>query len=468
MPEAISRRSSSATRAFHPVHRVALCLALLAPLTLAQAAPYMASGGSGHTQVLDGDGSVWAWGYNKYGAVGDGSTVDAEPHAQATPRKAAINDIVAVASGQGHNLAVKSDGSVWTWGYGYLGHGAYEGRAVPTQVAGLANIKQVASGLFHNLALTQDGRVIGWGNNSRGAVGDGTTTHRVAPVTTALTDVIAIAANGHSLALKSDGSVWAWGENNAGQAGGIINQNPITPTQIAGLEDVIAIAAGDSHSVALKRDGTVWSWGEGVALGDGSFTTSTVPVRAEIEDVVAIAAGSGFTLALRDDGTLWTFGITGYEGNSYTAASQPMRVTGLQDVRAIGAGWDHRIAILADGSVYTWGMNDVGQLGNGARGNPLNAPARVVGPEGGLLALQAEAESKSAVDRLFNWAEWFYPNMFYPHAASEWRLGYYSRCYATGLCIGESEGRGYLYDGTIQYVGDVEEMLELHAAPAGF
>ncbi|HEY0962261.1 MAG TPA: hypothetical protein VGE69_07885 [Pseudomonadales bacterium] len=459
-------RSRRPSRYLSPL---AFCLALVVPLH-AGAAPWMASGGSGHTQLLDGDGRVWAFGYNKYGAIGDGSTVDAEPHAQSTPRQAVLGDIVSIASGQGHSLAVKSDGSVWSWGYGYLGHDAYDGRLVPTQVAGLANIRQLASGRFHTLALKQDGTMIGWGNNSRGAVGDGTNVHRPSPVALALTNVRAIAANGHSLALKNDGTVWAWGENNAGQTGGIVNENRSTPAQVPGLGDVIAIAAGFSHSVALKSDGTVWSWGEGVAIGDGNFNQTTTPVRATgLDRVTAIAAGSGFTLALRDDGTVWTFGITEYTGtNSYTASSIPQKVAGLANVRAIGAGWSHRVAVLADGSVHTWGLNDVGQLGNGQSGTRANTPVRVIAANGTSFALNAEAALKTDVDRLFNWAESVYPHLFMPHTSSSVRLGYYARCYATGLCLGERDGRAYLYNGSIRDVGGVTDMLNLHAIPAGF
>jgi len=445
------------------------CLALGLAFTPAAAAPHMASGGSGHTQVLDGDGKLWTWGYNKYGTVGDGSTVDTSPHAQTTARQPTIDNVISIASGQGFNLAIRSDGSVWSWGYGYLGHGAYEGRLTPTQVAGVSNIRQVASGLYHVLALRHNGELMAWGNNSRGAVGDGTTQHRVSPVGPVLTGVSAIAANGHSLALKTDGTVWAWGDNNLGQVGMTAGQYPSGPTRVQGLSGITAIAAGTSHSVALMNDGTVWAWGEGVALGDGRNTDSSTPVQAQITGVTAIAAGSGFTLALRTDGTVWAFGITGYTGTStQTASLVPVQVGGLASVRAIGAGMFHRIAILTDGSVYTWGLNDVGQLGNGQSGNYSNTPGRVTRAAGGELALATQAPLKTDVDRLFNWAESAYPQLFNAHVVSSWVLGYYARCYSTGFCVGEQNGRVYLYDGAIRDVGGATDLLDGYAAPAGF
>lgn len=432
------------------------------------AAPHMISGGSGHTQVLDGDGTVWVWGYNKYGTVGDGSTIEAAPNAQTTPRRASLSGVVAIASAQGASFAITDDGSVWSWGFGYLGHGAYEGKTTPAQVAGVTNVKQLASGLFHTLALKHDGTLMAWGNNSRGAVGDGSNEHRSIPVNLALNDVKAVAAHGHSLALKNDGTVWAWGENNRGQAGGVAGQHPITPAQIAGLTDVKAIAAGNSHSVALKNDGSVWSWGVGVARGDGSLTDSAVPVRASIDKVIAVAAGDSFTLALRDDGTLWQFGVTGYSQTGSLASPMPERVTGLTDVRTIGAAFTHRIAILADGSVRSWGMNDVGQLGNGQAGGFVNAPAAVVGNSGGTLVLKPATDPKADVDRLFNWAESAFPELFAPRVASGRIEGYYVRCYPTGQCLGESGGKVYLYDGKIAEVGTVTQLLTTYAIPAGF
>lgn len=451
------------------IRHLLVCLVLGLPVTGVYAAPHMASGGSGHTQVLDGDGTVWTWGYNQYGTVGDGSTVTASPFAQTTPRQATIDSVASIASGQGFNLAVRTDGSVWSWGYGYLGHGAYDGRVTPTQVAGVANVKQVASGLFHVLALRHDGNIIPWGNNSRGAVGDGTTTHRPSPVAPVLSGVRAIAASGHSLALKTDGTVWAWGENNTGQSGVTAGQQVFTPTQVQGLANITAIAAGSYHSVALKSDGSVWSWGEGLALGNGLGASSVTPVQASITNVTAIAAGNGFTLALREDGTVWTFGLTGYTSmSSQTVNLSPVRVTELSGVHAIGSGMFHRVAILTDGSVYTWGMNDVGQLGNGQSGNYSNAPVRVSGAAGGSLTLKTATPLKTDVDRLFNWAESAYPQLFTPHVLSSWISGYYARCYQTGLCIGEGSGRAYFYNGNVLDVGGVEEMLNAHAVPAGF
>lgn len=430
----------------------------------------MAAAGSGHSLVLDGDGTVWGWGYNKYGTLGDGSAIEAAPYAQTSARRATIRDVISIAAGQGHSIAIRTDGSVWTWGYGYLGHGAYEGRTSPTQVAGLLNVKQAASGLYHTLVLGHDRRLHAWGNNSRGAVGDGTTTHRVAPVALSLAEVSAIAASGHSLALKADGTVWAWGENNAGQTGGTVGQHSTTPVQVAGLTGVTAVAAGRNHSLALKADGSVWAWGEGIALGDGRGSDSATPVRAAVSEVTAIAAGSGFSLALKRDGTLWVFGIDAYaQDGSYQATLSPRRVEGLSAVERIGAGFFHGIAVLSDGGVRSWGLNDVGQLGDGQSGTLSNSVVVVRENGGNGLALQPESPLNSAADRLFNWGEAAYPGLFAPHAVSGRAEGYYYRCFATGACLGEKDGRVYLLNGgVLSEVGTLDALLEAFAVPAGY
>lgn len=446
------------------------CLSLFVAFP-APAANHMAAGGSGHSMLLDGDGRVWGWGYNKYGTLGDGSTNTAAPYAQTAARHAAIEDVVSISAGQGFDVALKSDGTVWTWGYGYLGHGAYEGKTTPTQVAGLGNVQQAASGLYHTLALTHGGKLHAWGNNSRGGVGDGSNLHRATPVALdGLSDVSMIAASGHSLALKRDATVWAWGENNYGQTGGTVGQNANTPQQVAGVSGIKQIAAGRYHSLALQSDGTVLAWGQGTALGDGSGKDSAVPVKVSgLADVRAIAAGEGFSLALKNDGTLWVFGVYEFAltGNHLVSLT-PRQVAGLSDIEAIGAGFYHAIAIKRDGTVWAWGLNDVGQLGNGGSGNALNTPAQVGADGGNMLTLAPQSTPNIDVDRLFNWAEFAYPALFSSHSPSLAGGGYYYRCYAANRCLGEKNGDVFYYDGTLLNVGKLSDLVKSSVVPAGF
>ncbi|UED75879.1 RCC1 domain-containing protein [Brevibacillus sp. DP1.3A] len=178
-------------------------------------------------------------------------------------------------------LALKEDGTVWSWGHeshGQLGNGTANHNLLPAKVKGLEDVTAIAAGFsLHNLAVKKDGTVWAWGNNNYGQLGDGTKTNRFLPVQVkGLTDVVSVAVgNEQSFAIKKDGTVWAWGRNTQGRLGlGTNTMENMIPAKVAGLTDVIAISSGYHHVLALKKDGTVWSWGvnESGQIGDGTQT----------------------------------------------------------------------------------------------------------------------------------------------------------------------------------------------------
>jgi len=251
------------------------------------------SAGSWHSLALKSDGTVWAWGQNEYGQLGDGTTTRSSTPVQVlTSEGAGFNSVTAISSGYDHSLALKSDGTVWAWGtnsFYQLGEGTnVEYRDTPVQVltsegAGFNSVTAISSGNGHSLALKSDGTVWAWGTNSFGVLGDGTTTERHNPVkVSGLSDVAAISTNGqHDFALKSDGTVWAWGRNEYGQLGDGTTTERHSPVKVSGLSDVAAISCGWDHCLALKNDGTVWAWGYNSAgqLGDGTRTDRSTPVQ---------------------------------------------------------------------------------------------------------------------------------------------------------------------------------------------
>jgi hypothetical protein len=255
------------------------------------------------------DGTVWAWGNNSIGQLGDGTTNRRLTPVQVT----GLTNIRAIAAGEFHSLALKQDGTVWAWGYNYygqLGDGTTTDRRNAFQIQGLTNITAIAVGDFHSLALKQDGTVLAWGYNQFGQLGDGSTQNRLAPVpVSGLTTVRALATGSlHSLALRQDGSVWTWGYNAFGQLGLGNTTDRNTPAQIPGLANIVGIAGGWGHSVALRREGTVWSWGynQQGQLGDGTTSDRTSPVQVRrLYSARAIAAGRHHTLALMDATGLW-------------------------------------------------------------------------------------------------------------------------------------------------------------------
>src|SRR3989304_5016513 len=248
---------------------------------------------------------------------------------------------VAIAAGQDHSLALKNDGTVWAWGYnlyGQLGNGNNTNSNVPVQVAGLTGITAIAGGgRAHSLALRNDGTVWAWGFNTSGQLGNGTLTNNNVPVpVSSLTAVTALAGGGnHSIALRNDGTVWAWGYNGYGQLGNGTFTNSNVPAPVSSLTAVTALAGGEGHSLALKNDGTVWTWGYNIngQLGNVTFTNSNVPVPVtSFTGVSAISSGDLHSLALKNDGTVqaWGNNASGQLGNgTFTNSNVPVPVSSL-------------------------------------------------------------------------------------------------------------------------------------------
>ncbi|PWU16780.1 MAG: hypothetical protein C5B50_12815 [Verrucomicrobia bacterium] len=254
--------------------------------------------GAWHNLALSADGAISAWGNDVNGQC-DVPTV--------------VNNLsspaIAIAAGGYHSLAIQANGKVIAWGSDVYGQAD-----VP---ANLANVIAIAAGSWHSLALQADGTLVGWGDNSFGQTN----------IPSGLSNVVAVAAGGnHSLALRSDGSVVGWGEN-TDQNGSFIGQS-IAPW---GLTNAIAVAAGDYHSLILLGDGTVLAW------GDNSQAQCTVPPG--LSNVVALAGGGAHTLALQKDGTISAWGA-----NWNGQCALPATAT---NAFAVCAGEEHSIALLA-------------------------------------------------------------------------------------------------------------------------
>ena len=271
-----------------------------------------------HSLALRTDGTVAAWGWSTYNGpdfvLGFGQLTSGQ-----TNMPAGLTNVVAIASGGYHNLALKADGTVIAWG-----NDTYGQTNVPPD---LTNAVAVAAGGYHSLALKTDGTVIAWGVTNT-VISDGHT-NNVSPnfgqsfVPSTLSNVVAIAGGDyHSLALKSGGTVVAWGRNNSGQT-----NVPL------GLTNVSAIAAGSSHSLALKADGTVLAW--------GNNTSGQTNVPPGLTNIVAIAAGDFFNLALGANGTVVAWG-----DNKFLQANVPV---GLSNVVSIAGGGYHSLALMGSG-----------------------------------------------------------------------------------------------------------------------
>ena len=270
-----------------------------------------------HSMALKANGTVWCWGSNLYGGLGNASATGT--YITAPVQALILTGAKAISAGGWHSVALKSDGTVWCWGWntdGQLGDGSIVDKSIPTQVPSLTGITKIDAGTYHTLALKNDGTVWAWGDNVNGQIGDGTTgTDKTSPVqVSGLSNIISITAGRFfSMAVKNDGTVWAWGQNLYGQLGNgtVIDSN--VPVQVSGLTGItMAVAAsGDFHAHALKNDGTVWSWGRNTYgnLGDNTLVNSNVPVQmTSFTSPVGMAAGTNFSLFYKADGTMWGTG----------------------------------------------------------------------------------------------------------------------------------------------------------------
>ena len=353
-----------------------------------------------HSLAVSSDGSLFTWGKNSYGELGDGTNVPRN-----TPAKMdAIDNVNGAVGGDFYTVVTKTDGTVWSWGkneYGELGYGGWDFSKTPVQVKindtqKLTNILPgaIASGFSHVLALDSNGKVWAWGDGNFGTLGQGNTAHHRTAVQVKTSadgqpiNAISVAAGTEdSFAIATDHTIWAWGLNYFGRLGDGTQAQKNAPVKVGGdnpLRDVVQVQAGHFHTVALKSDGTVYTWGRnlGGELGDGTFSEyRLVPGAVKMEDgslldnVIAIAGGfSGrATVVLRADGTLWSWGENEYfqlgNGSDEPQATPKPVLVGpnqpLTGIRSVAFGFAHGLALADDGSLWSWGSNFAGQLGIG-------------------------------------------------------------------------------------------------------
>lgn len=335
--------------------------------------------------ALAADGSIWTWGANDEAQLARGySSTRTEP-AQIGPDA----NWSLVSAGRWHSAGLKSDGSLWTWGFNYLaelGNGTKVGWPVPIQVGTDKSWSWINTFESHTLALKNDGSLWGWGYNADGQVGNGSTTDQLAPVRIGSASDWAGCAAGHShsAAVKTDGTLWTWGMNNSGQLGnGLLSGNRSSPAKVGSNTDWAKAAAGTSHTLALKKNGTLWGWGNNARgqLGRGktSFGEPTPEQVGSDTDWSAMAAGNLCSVALKSNGSLWAWGENVYgqigDGTGENRLS-PVRVGSANDWLRVEVGDDHVLAVKNDGSLWAWGKNADGEVGDGTRESRLE-PVRL-------------------------------------------------------------------------------------------
>lgn len=324
--------------------------------------------GLSSSYIIRPDGSLWAWGLNDYGQLGDGTKISSWKPKQIGTE----NDWNMFSTGKDYVLAIKSDGSLWAWGFGkfgQLGLGQSESLSAPTRV-GLENDWLTVSAAYnHAVAVKTDGTLWGWGAAMYGAP------IRMQPVQIEGDNYINAASGyNHVLAIKRNGSLWAWGGNKFGSVGDGTTVSSATPIQIGESEGWDTIFAEYENSIAFQKNGSAWVWGANLASNPiNQSLPSQFGATGEWKHIVSGGLLQQFSLGIKFDGSLWGWGVN-YHGQlgqgmlNAAIGSKPIQIGNSNNwvEVALGAG-EHVIGLQADSTLWAWGENSVGQLGDGTR-----------------------------------------------------------------------------------------------------
>ena len=333
------------------------------------------SAGAKHTVALRADGSLWAWGLNDQGQLGDGTTTFRN-----SPTRVIGSNFIAVAAGRDATAAIKSDGSLWTWGSigsGQLGYPSVGDVKTPSQVGTGLGWASVSAGEGFFLAIRKDGSLWGWGANDQGKLGLGTSGPTPTPTLVSSGPwSVAFAGGTSSAGIKSDGTLWTWGDNVRGQLGtgsGGGSRSPVQVGDAASRWQSVSMAS--YHCLAVKKDGTLWSWGDSRNVGLLGQGVASGAQRSPVQvgsdtDWSRVSAGYNLSLAIKNDGGLWGWGSGCFGENNKTPILQPKRLglanDWLQVSTLISEKGDRVYALRGSGSNVLWGWSgNSGYTGDG-------------------------------------------------------------------------------------------------------
>ncbi len=346
-----------------------------------------------HTLAIMDDGSLWAWGNNGYGQLGDGTNINQNSPTLITSE----TNWKSVFAGSGASFALKEDGTLWAWGF--------NNSSVPTQIGSDNDWKTISTSGRHTLAIKTNGTLWAWGSNSNGQLGDGTRLNQSRPIQIGTdNDWNAVSANGvQSVAIKNDKTLWTWGKIGVGTHDGIT-----IPTELDFYSGWESVSAGSQHVLAIRSDGTLWAWGsnEYGQLGNMSprgIESSPNQIGTET-DWIKVSGGSFHSVAMKKDGSIWAWGQNAYgqSGNGTVYGSNSPKQVGTElDWESISSDAYQTIALKKDGSLWGWGYNNSGELGDGTN-QQKNFPKKIEAPQQ-RFCLGAKVENLQATGTDVKW-----------------------------------------------------------------
>jgi alpha-tubulin suppressor-like RCC1 family protein len=367
-----------------PVGQIVFVNEILAPV-VAGNSEWLGIDGRSISGATTFENKLYTWGRNLFGALGDGTVT--HRCSPGTTAGGGVNWCQIAANEFSSVMAIKTDGTLWTWGVngaGQLGNNTVVNISSPGTTAG-GGTTWCRLGCYMGAAIKTDGTLWTWGCNFHGDLGDGTTTFRSSPGTTAGggTNWSQIST---SLAIKTDGTLWSWGFGTGGRLGNNLNIARCSPGTTAGGGTNWCQVSSGGVSSAIKTDGTLWTWGCNAyaQLGDGTTVNRSSPgtIFGGGESWCLVSTGSTHVSAIKVDGSLWTWGSngSGQLGSGTTVnRSSPGTVAGSGTTWCqVGSARRHTLATKTDGTLWTWGRNSYGKLGDGTSIS-RSSPGTVIG-----------------------------------------------------------------------------------------
>jgi alpha-tubulin suppressor-like RCC1 family protein len=353
------------------------------------------SAGNAHCLAVKTGGTLWAWGENDQGQVGDGTTINRSSPVQIGSASDWSKVYAGIGNSPSNSYAIKTNGTIWAWGSpggnGTLGNSLTLDTSSPVQIGSATNWSMLTplggnSGFV--FAINSSGELYGWGNC--GIINENTFLGSLnSPVQVGTLEWSQIASgNDVSLGIKAEGSLWSWGRGNRGQLGNNrVTDQYVSPNQIGTAKDWAQIFAfSESGCFAIKSSGTLWAWGGNLGgelgLNDVGISRSSPVQVGALTNWKYIAGGAAHALAVKTDGTLWSWGggsLGRLGGNNVIARSSPVQVGALTNWAQASGGGAFSVAVKTDGTLWSWGFNQtfVGNLGLNDSGIDRSSPVQI-------------------------------------------------------------------------------------------